>query len=117
MPARRPLAKGAQPLTRVSKAAAAALLADPRVALGNRIRELREIHRVTQEDLAERSGLFRTYLSRIEAGLANPTLTGLHQLAQGLGVPVAELLAAPSRVGAVRVRSSRPISRGRVSAR
>lgn len=87
------------------------------MALGNRIRELRELHQVTQEELAERSGLFRTYLSRVEAGLANPTLTGLHQLAGGLGVSVPDLLVAPARVGAVRVKSKAPVSRGRVSKR
>ena len=32
--------------------------------------------------------MFRTYLSRIESGRANPTLTVLHGLAAGLGVSV-----------------------------
>ena len=51
---------------------------------------------MTQEDLAERCGLFRTYMSRIETGKANPTLTMIHALAGSLGVPVPALFGAPS---------------------
>lgn len=115
--AKAPTAKATKPASVAGRAGASASKADPRVDLGNRIRELREIHQVTQEELADRSGLFRTYLSRVEAGLANPTLTGLHQLARGLGVAVVELLVPPGRTGAVRVQSLQPASRGRVSVR
>ena len=38
--------------------------ADPRVALAAAERATRE--KITQEELADRSGLFRTYMSRIE---------------------------------------------------
>lgn len=70
---------------------------------------------MTQEDLAERCGLFRTYLSRIETGRANPTLTMIHALAISLGVPVVALFGAEA-VPAKRsvVRPARP-ARGRVS--
>lgn len=88
---------------------------DPRVLLGQRIRELRARHGVTQEELADRCCMFRTYLSRIESGRANPTLTVLHGLSQGLGVSVVELLSAPGEaVERVRVLSAHPVSRGRV---
>ena len=53
---------------------------------------------MTQEDLAHRCGLFRTYMSRIETGAANPTLTMIHALAGSLRVPVTALFeddAAP----------------------
>ncbi|WP_371833108.1 helix-turn-helix domain-containing protein, partial [Limnohabitans sp.] len=33
---------------------------------GLRLKELRDAKGMTQEDLAEKAGLFRTYLSRIE---------------------------------------------------
>lgn len=46
---------------------------------------------MTQEDLAHRCGLFRTYLSRVETGAANPTLTMIHALASSLRVPVISL--------------------------
>lgn len=90
---------------------------DPRRALGLRIKQLRSEFSLTQEELAERCGLFRTYMSRIESGLANPTLTVLHTLAGGLGVDVVALLQPPSPnpKPRTRVRSAQPISRGRVS--
>jgi len=66
---------------------------------------------MTQEDLAERCGLFRTYMSRIETGQANPTLTMIHALAVSLGVPVTHLFAeddqASTPVGPRGQRSSR----------
>ena len=90
---------------------------DPRQALGLRIKQLRSEFSLTQEELAERCGLFRTYMSRIESGLANPTLTVLHTLADGLGVDVTALLQppSPSPKHLAKVRAAQPISRGRVS--
>ncbi|MFN8893889.1 MAG: helix-turn-helix domain-containing protein, partial [Betaproteobacteria bacterium] len=43
------------------------------VRFGSRVRQLRLAAEMTQEDLAHRCGLFRTYMSRIETGAANPT--------------------------------------------
>ena len=88
---------------------------DPRKALGLRIKQLRADYPLTQEELAERCGLFRTYMSRIESGLANPTLTVLHALAQGLEIDIGVLLATPEAKPAAKVRSARPVSRGRIS--
>ncbi|HYW57038.1 MAG TPA: helix-turn-helix transcriptional regulator [Polaromonas sp.] len=88
---------------------------DPRKALGLRIKQLRAEYPLTQEELADRCDLFRTYMSRIESGLANPTLTVLHTLAKGLEVDVASLLAMPVAKAPAKVRSARPVSRGRVA--
>lgn len=89
---------------------------DPRKDLGDRIKELRAQYAITQEELADRCALFRTYLSRIESGQANPTLTVLHALAQGLGVSVQELLSPPQAPVSprLRVQAQQRISRGRV---
>lgn len=85
----------------------------PQRSFGLRIRELRAAAPLTQEELAEATGLFRTYISRVEAGLANPTLGVIHQFARALDVEVAELFVPPKGV-APRVRSANPVSRGRV---
>ncbi len=88
---------------------------DPRRSFGLRIKEMRGLHGLTQEELAERSGLFRTYLSRIESGLANPALTVLYQIAGALGVAVAELLKEPESTELPPVRTFKGApSRGRV---
>lgn len=100
------------PATRASPSARSQ---DPRLALGRRIKELRAHQELTQEELAERSGLFRTYMSRIESGRANPTLTMLHQIAQAFGLDVRELLAPTEGPVQVRVRGEGGPSRGRVA--
>jgi len=88
--------------------------ASPQRAFGARIRELRMAAGLTQEDLADRCGLFRTYMSRIETGKANPTLTMIHALATSLAVPVTALFGAPFAPARPKRPTSRP-SRGRVS--
>lgn len=86
------------------------------LALGRRIKELRGERGMTQEELADRSGLFRTYLSRIERGTANPTLSMLHALATAFRVDVTELLLPPGEAVPSRVRAGTPgPSRGRAS--
>lgn len=69
---------------------------------------------MTQEDLAERCGLFRTYMSRIETGQANPTLTMIHALAVSLGVPVTHLFAEDDRASTPVGPRGQRSSRGRV---
>ena len=79
----------------------------PQRAFGDRIRELRLAMGMTQEDLADRCGLFRTYMSRIETGNANPTLTMIHALAASLRVPVAVLFERDEPTKAETQRASR----------
>lgn len=53
---------------------------------------LRQSHNFSQEVLANQCGIYRSYLSRIESGLANPTLMVIVALAQSLGTEPHELL-------------------------
>ena len=62
-------------------------------ALGLRVRQLRERKGWTQEALADRADLDRSYIAGIEAGLRNPSFRALARIARGLGVPVAEVVA------------------------
>jgi transcriptional regulator with XRE-family HTH domain len=54
--------------------------------VGDKVRALRKNAGLSQEVLAERCGIFRTYLSRIESGAANPSLVVLVTLAHALEV-------------------------------
>lgn len=54
--------------------------------VGERVRALRKKADLSQEALAARCGIFRTYLSRIESGSANPSLVVLVSLANALEV-------------------------------
>jgi transcriptional regulator with XRE-family HTH domain len=61
---------------------------------------LRHHRRLSQEGLAERSGLSYKFIGEIERGVANPTVVTLARLAAALDVDVAELLGArPSTQG------------------
>ena len=60
-------------------------------ALGARVKGLREAKSWTQEVLAERADLDRSYIAGIEAGLRNPSVQAAAKLARGLGVTLSEL--------------------------
>lgn len=53
---------------------------------GERVKAARAEKNLSQEDLADICQLDRTYISGIERGLRNPSLTGIFKLAYGLGV-------------------------------
>jgi transcriptional regulator with XRE-family HTH domain len=59
---------------------------------GLRVRQLRETRGWSQEDFAEKADLHRTYVSGIERGARNPTLTVLDRIAGGFGMPIDQLL-------------------------
>jgi transcriptional regulator with XRE-family HTH domain len=59
--------------------------------VGKQVRKLRLRAGLTQDVLSERCGIYRTYLARIEAGSANPTLLVMIALASTLGVHVCAL--------------------------
>ncbi|TDE13567.1 helix-turn-helix domain-containing protein [Jiangella asiatica] len=68
---------------------------DERVALsafGRRVRELRKELGLSQEELADRADLHRTYVGSIERGERNVALINIHRLAKALGVPPGDLL-------------------------
>jgi transcriptional regulator with XRE-family HTH domain len=59
--------------------------------VGNTIRDLRRAHGLTIADIAEKAGLSRGMLSRIETGQAASSLEGLNRIARALGVSLATL--------------------------
>jgi transcriptional regulator with XRE-family HTH domain len=59
---------------------------------GERVRELRVKRGLSQEQLAESSGLHRTYISSLELGKRNVSLINIHALAKALGVSPDKLL-------------------------
>jgi transcriptional regulator with XRE-family HTH domain len=61
--------------------------------IGANIRRLREAAGLSQEELADRSGLHRTYISQVERAVKNATIVSLDKIARGLDVPLTELVA------------------------
>ncbi len=66
---------------------------DPRKALGKAIRKHRLALRMTQEQLAEKADLHWTYVSSVERGQRNVTITNVVRIAAALGMRVRDLVA------------------------
>jgi len=60
---------------------------------GKIIKELRTSRSISQEKLSEITGLDRTFISLIETGKRNPTLTTIVKIANGLNIKPSELLS------------------------
>ena len=65
---------------------------DIRVVIGANVRRYREQAGLSQEELAFRSELHRTYVSGVERGIRNPTVAIVAKLASALNVPASKLL-------------------------
>lgn len=58
------------------------------------LKRLRTKAHISQEELALRSGLDRTYISGCERGVRNPSLVSVEKIADALGVPAKVLFEA-----------------------
>lgn len=61
------------------------------------LRRTRHEKKLTQEELADRSGLSARYVGAIERADVSVTVTALGRLATALGIEPAELLKRPTR--------------------
>ena len=62
------------------------------VAFGSAVKTMRKNLAITQEELAGRAGLHRTYITRVETGDCNLSLKCINRLADALGSSMSELL-------------------------
>ncbi|MEM1144067.1 MAG: helix-turn-helix transcriptional regulator [Pseudomonadota bacterium] len=69
---------------------------------GDAVRQHRELLRLSQEELAHRAGLDRSYIGRIERGEQNATLDSAQRLANAVGADLDVIFA-----------TAREIARGR----
>ena len=67
---------------------------DVRRRFGLNVQRLRRANGWSQEELADRAGLHRTYVSGVERGIRNPTITVVEKLARTLETTVGGLLDA-----------------------
>lgn len=61
------------------------------VKFGHRIRELRTDANLSQEELAARSGLDRTFISHVERGSRSITIQSVEKISKGLGLEIKDL--------------------------
>jgi transcriptional regulator with XRE-family HTH domain len=65
--------------------------ADIQERFGYAVKLRREELGLTQEDLAEKARIHRTYLSDVERGTRNLSLVNIERLATGLSMPISDL--------------------------
>lgn len=58
--------------------------------IGNKLKELRVLKGLTQEELADRSELSKGFISQLERNLASPSITTLMDILQCLGTSIGE---------------------------
>jgi transcriptional regulator with XRE-family HTH domain len=93
-------------------------MSDVATHLANNMRQLREAHGLTQQQVAKRAGLPRPTWANLESGGANPTLSVLLKVARALSVSLEELLGPPRPSSKFYPAKSLPVrKRGRVAVR
>jgi transcriptional regulator with XRE-family HTH domain len=80
----------------------------PEEAFGKVLRDIRQEHSLSQEELGFESGYHRTYISLLERGRKSPSMNTMFQLAAALGVSPSEILRrTEARVSRVSRRDTR----------
>lgn len=72
---------------------------DPKTVFARNAKRLRTAAGLSQEELAARAGLHRTYISSVERGQRNISLENIHALASALGCDPRDLLAPDTDEG------------------
>jgi transcriptional regulator with XRE-family HTH domain len=65
---------------------------------GQAIRRHRELLRLSQEELASRASIDRTYISGVERGVRNPTLEVMQRIATSLGADLDVIFATARQI-------------------
>ncbi|MEG6615855.1 helix-turn-helix transcriptional regulator [Peptococcaceae bacterium 1198_IL3148] len=74
-------------------------ITDTGLALGEKIRIIRNEKAMSLQDLADKVGISLSYLSEIERGTVYPALNTLKRVADGLGVPATSLMGHEGTLG------------------
>lgn len=68
---------------------------DVRERVGLNLQRLRREKGLSQEELADLASIHQTYLSGVERGKRNPTITVLQRIAGALGADIQDLVQKP----------------------
>lgn len=69
-----------------------------RLPLGERIRHAREARHLSLAMVAERSGLTKGFLSRVERDATSPSVASLVSICDAIGIPPSDIFAVPKAV-------------------
>jgi transcriptional regulator with XRE-family HTH domain len=68
------------------------VVSDARKVFASRLRQIRQGKGLSQEELADRAGLHRTYVGSVERGERNISIDNIERLAKALEIDIIELL-------------------------
>lgn len=68
------------------------MLSDARKVFASRLRQIRQLKGLSQEELADMAGLHRTYVGSVERSERNISIDNIERLAKALEVDIIELL-------------------------
>ncbi len=68
------------------------MVSDARRVFASRLRQIRQVTGLSQEELADRAGLHRTYVGSVERGERNISIDNIERLANALEIDIIELL-------------------------
>jgi transcriptional regulator with XRE-family HTH domain len=72
---------------------------DLKDVVAKNLRRIRYAQNITQEVLAERSGLSARYVGKVESGAASPSITTVGRLAEALSIAPEELVLTSKTEG------------------
>ena len=72
---------------------------DGRMELGERLRAIRVLRRLTLREVAEAAGVSESFVSQLERGRSNASVATLQRLAAAVGIEVSDLFAGEERSG------------------
>lgn len=58
--------------------------------IGKHLRTIRQDKKISQEDLSEKAGYYRTYVGKIEQGLYSPSAHTIWRLSHALGISISD---------------------------
>lgn len=62
------------------------------IEFGNKVKQYRIAQGLTQQELADKSGLHKNYIGMVERGERNPSLKNIETLALTFGISISELM-------------------------
>ncbi|WP_396134319.1 helix-turn-helix domain-containing protein [Chamaesiphon sp. VAR_48_metabat_135_sub] len=68
------------------------MVSDARKVFASRLRQIRQVKGLSQEELADSAGLHRTYVGSVERGERNISIDNIERLAKALEIDIIELL-------------------------
>lgn len=67
-------------------------MTDVKKKFGDKMRQIRKEKKISQEEVAFRAGLHRTYISDVERGHRNVSLENIEKISKALSVSIKDLL-------------------------